>query len=124
MARDKTPLERLIANAARSKAGLGNPDDPAVQLYPELYKWLTVTDASDKLTKQAAWLMIRATPGGYVISLTDPSLAVTLDASAACLDELLAALERIVTSPAPPIRPWGRKGLKLTKKPKTRDDES
>lgn len=124
MAAEKSALERLLRAATCQKSCLGSVEDPARKALPTLFHWLTNTDAGPKHEKEPARLSIRATAGGFTVTLTDESLAVSLDAASTNLGDLLGALEAALTASSPAIRPWGRKGVKLKLKPKKREDEN
>jgi len=117
-------LDRMLQAAVSERQCLGSMDDPIVATCPILHKWLTNVDAGPKHLKEPARLSIRATPGGWLVTLTDESLAVAIDASATTLDGLWPALEAALTSSAPAIRTWGRKGVRLKPKSKKQIDES
>lgn len=119
-----TALDRMLLGAVAEKQQLGNLDDPICTLYPVLFRCLTNTDAGPKHLKEPARLAIRATPGGWLVTLTDESLAVAIDASSPTLEGLWASLEGSLTCIAPAIRTWGRKGIKLKPKSKKQIEES
>lgn len=96
------------------------PDDPqSASLWPDLWSWMTSTDAGEDHTKDPARLTIQLGIGEWSVSLTDESLGVSLSATATTLATAFDALQKALVSPNPAIRTWrGSEGaLKKRKKP-------
>lgn len=122
--KEMTALERMLQSATASRQSLGSVDDPMKARCPLLFHWLTNVEAGPKHLKEPGRLTIKATPGGFLVTLTDESLAVAIDASSETIDGLWPSLEAALTSPAPALRTWGRKGVRLKPKSKKEIDET
>jgi len=116
--KELTPLERLLAQAVGNGVSLGHASDPAKASLPNVWEWLSTTDAGDEFLKDPCSIRIALVPGGVQGSLTDSSLGVTVDATSETLEGLFAALERNLQSAHPTIRTWRKGDLQLRKKPK------
>jgi len=120
MAREKpekvSPLDRAIQQAMGEGRVVGDPDDPAKDRWPELWRWLTTIYVGRDDMKQPPSISIRAAPGGVVISLTDRDLGITVDAATAHLEDALDALEASLNSATPSMRAWSNKEPTLRKR--------
>lgn len=115
--RGMSPLERLIAEAVGGNQQLGDDDDPVRLNCPELWRWLTCTDAGPGHVKDPAKLTITCVPGGVLVSLIDASLAVSMDVSCRTLAEVFEAVQRTLKAPNPPLRVWAGKKPTVRKRP-------
>jgi len=114
-----TPLDRLIQGVQAEGRELGRHDDPARDKYPALWQWLTQSEAGRDYVKTPAKLTIVAGPEGFLASITDADLAVSMDCPSATMEGIYGALEASLTGGAPAIRSWGKKTASLRKrKPK------
>jgi len=117
-----TALDRLILHAAGDRVQLGNNSDPGRQAYPNVWEWLSRTEADSEHLKDPARMSLALVPGGVQVSLTDASFGVTVDAVSESLAGVFEALERNLASQTPTIRTWRRGEVVLKKKPKKKED--
>lgn len=109
------PLDTLIRMRLEGNAK-ALPDDDTSQLsLPILWSFLTRRDVDGNLSKEPATINIRLGLGAWLVTITDPSLEVTLTASVTVLSEALAQLEEVARSPNAPWAPWRRSVGKFTK---------
>jgi len=122
MAKEKeqrlSPLDRAIQQAMGEGRVVGNPEDPAKDRWPELWRWLTTIYVGRDEMKQPPSISIKAAPGGVVISLTDRDLGITVDAFVAHLEDAIDALEASLNSETPTMRAWSNKEPTLRKRRK------
>ncbi len=111
-------FDRMIQQALAANASFGAADDQAALSMPTLWRWLTSTDAGSEHLKEPAKLSIRATPGGFMVSLSDDSLGYSLDAAWPTLEGCLSAMEGMLVSNNPPWRKWPNHVMKVRKRPK------
>lgn len=112
-------LDRLIAQTIGDNRKLGREDDPARENWPNLWDWLTRTDAGRDHVKDPATITIRVGPEGCLASLNDRSLGYAVDVACLHLGEVLPALEAALADPNPSIRQVGKGETKVRKrKPK------
>lgn len=116
--KELTPLQRLIQQATGNGHSLGNPDDTLARECPKLWEWLSTLEAGEDHLKEPATLKIQLVPGGAQVTLTDPTLGYSLDASASEILPLFQALEVQLNSSNPAIRRWLKGEIILKKKPK------
>ena len=81
------------AKATASKEPYGNPSDPAVTLYPELWAMFTVRVCESGRSKQPGRISVQAVPGGVQITITDLTLSYACQATSETLQGCFAALE-------------------------------
>lgn len=113
--RTPDPLSALLA---RRLAGdvQGLPDDPdSRRTMPILWSFLTRRDASGDLSKEPATISIRLGLGSWLVTLTDPSLEVSLAAAAPVLADALEHLEEACRNPSAAWAPWKRSRGKFEK---------
>lgn len=96
---------------------MGAADDPLAVAAPDLWEFLSRTDAGEGLVKDPATLKIKLTPGGAMATLTDDCYGISIDAAAQYVGGLLDALEEALTRPNATIRSWGKADPKVRKKP-------
>jgi len=111
-----SPLDRAIQQAMGEGRIVGNPDDPAKDRWPELWRWMTQIYVGRDEMKQPATLSIKAAPGGVVISLSDRDLCIAVDAFVANLEDALDALEASLNSATPSTRAWNNREPTLRKR--------
>ena len=119
MAKAKSALDRLIDQAAGQNVALGAKDDPATKDWPNLWEWLSRTDAGPEHLKDPARMSLALVPGGVQVALSDATFGVTVDAVSESLAGAFAALERNLTAQTPTIRTW-RKGEVVLRKKKAK----
>jgi len=127
MAKEKPPLtalDRLIRLAAGNQVLLGRGDDPAKETHPNVWEWLSRTDAGEDHLKEPARLSLALVPGGVQVALTDSTFGVTVDAVSDTLAGVFDALERNLSSSTPTIRTWRKGEIQLKKKPKKKEDNN
>lgn len=101
------------------------PDDPtAAERWPDLWTWLTSTDAGAEHTKEPARLTIVLGLGEWSVSLTDESLGVSLSTTALTLEGSFGAIQMALMSPNPSIRTWKGSEGSLKKRKKKNGGES
>jgi len=118
-----TALDRLIAAAVGDNTILGSPSDPASAEFPNVWEWLSRTEAGKDFLKDPARLSLALVPGGVQVALTDSTFGVTVDAVSDTLSGVFAALERNLTAQTPTIRTWRKGEISLKKKPKKKEDK-
>lgn len=102
------PLSALLARRLAGE-GQGLPDDPdSRRLMPILWSFLTRRDASGDLAKEPATISIRLGLGSWLVTLTDPSIEVSLAAAAPVLADALEHLEEAARNPSAAWAPWKR----------------
>jgi len=112
-------LDRLIAQTIGDNRKLGRDDDPSKEQLPNLWDWLTRTDAGRDHVKDPATLTIRVGPEGCLASLNDRSLGYAVDVACPHLLGVLLAVEAALAEPNPSIRQVGKGETKVRKrKPK------
>lgn len=106
--RQDDPLSMLLTRRLGSDLDR-LPDDPeSLRSLPVLWSFLTRRDVNGKLAKEPATVTIRLGLGAWLVSITDPSLEVSLTTSAPVLAEALQALEEAARSPLAAWSPWKR----------------
>lgn len=111
-------LDRLI-QLRLDAGGSRSPEDPGAQSsWPVLWSFLTRTDADPTHSKDPAAVTIRMGLGGWLVSLTDPSLQVTLTVGVEHLEHALDKLEETIRSPYASWSPWKGSSGKFSKKSK------
>jgi len=109
-------FERLTLEAMGDRRPLGHPDDPAQERWPELWRWLSVTDLPGNRAKEPATILIRLADGGASATISDRALGYSIDASSGTLNELLDALETALKDPKTVIRRNHSKDPKIRKR--------
>lgn len=100
------PLSFLVG-ARLAGDGQGLPDDElSRKTLPILWSFLTRRTANGEFAKEPAVISIRLGLGNWLVTLTDPSLEVTLTASASVLTDCLLQLEVAANSPSAAWSPW------------------
>lgn len=123
MVKPKTALDRLIDLAAGANVALGDKADPAAKDWPNLWEWLSRTEAGPDYLKDPARLSLALVPGGVQVALTDATFGVTVDAVSQTLGGVFAALESNLTAQTPTIRTWRKGEVVLRKKSKKAVDK-
>lgn len=118
MSKRISSFDKMTQVAVGKGIRLGNPEDGAAGLYPELWKWLSTTDAGPDHLKDPARLSIKLVPGGALVSLSDDAYGVSLDASCDTIMNALGAIEQALTAEQPAFRTWSRSEVKVRKKKK------
>lgn len=111
-----SPLDRAIEQAMGEGREVGNPDDPAIVRWPQLWRWMTTIYVGRDNLKTPATLTVKAAPGCITVTLTDRDLGVSVDAASATLEGVFDALEAALTSDTPQIRSWSNKEPTLRKR--------
>jgi len=112
-------LDRLIQQTIGDSRTLGRSDDPARDSLPNLWDWLTRTDAGRDHVKDPATLIVRVGPEGILASLNDRGLGYALDVSCPHLEDVLRTVEAALAAPNPSVRQVGKGEPKVRKrKPK------
>jgi len=109
-------LDRLIQQTVADNRTLGRLDDPAREELPNLWAWLTTTEAGRDHVKDPATLVIRIGPEGCLVSLSDRSLGYALDVSCPHLSDCLESVEQALAGPNPSIRTVGKGEPKVRKR--------
>lgn len=97
-------LDRAIEQAIGDNVQLGRQDDPARELYPELWAWLSTTEVPGNRVKEPATLTIRLGPEGALVSLNDRALGYSVDVACQNLQDALPTLEKALTSDSTLVR--------------------
>lgn len=109
------PLSFLLRQRlGGDKQGLPDDSDSRRSL-PIIWSFLTRRDAAGDLAKEPAAISIRLGLGSWLVTLTDPSLEVSLAASAPVLADALEYLEEACRNPAAAWAPWKRSKGKFEK---------
>lgn len=104
---------RLLQQAIGDQVTIGPDSDPAKQDYPSLWEWLTSIDAGPTHVKDPGKMTVKATPGGWLVCLTDEAFGVTIDVPCDRLDGILEALEKALSDSRTAIRYWPNHKAKL-----------
>jgi len=121
MAKERAPLthlERLIGQAIGQERELGREDDPARELYPCLWEWLTTIYVGSEYVKQPATIRITMGPDGPLVSLSDVDMAIGMETHCGHLGSVLEHLEATLALPSPPFRQYAKKQPTLRKRKK------
>lgn len=120
------PLSCLLRKRLGGDAG-SLPDDECSRLsLPILWSFLTRRDVNGNLSKEPAAISIRLGLGAWLVTLTDPSLEVSMTTVAPVLSESLQQLEAAARDPRAPWSPWKRSKGKfevVNKSASTRKEE-
>lgn len=119
MAREKAPLtqmERMIGEAIGNEQTIGFELDPARTELPTLWQWLTTIYVGKDFVKQPAVLRIQMGPEGCLVSMTDPDLCQSLEASCPFLQDVFRELEKVLSGSNPPFRRFGKRQPTLRKR--------
>lgn len=114
--RKLSALDRAILQAIGDGVQVGHPDDPAKDLYPNLWEWLTRTEGGKDHVMQPAVVTIQLGPEGVLATVTHRDLKRSVGAACIHLGEVLEALEAVLSMPNPPIRSWGKEDAHLRKR--------
>jgi len=114
--RKLSALDRAIMSAIGDGKVVGRDDDPASTEYPEVWEWLTKTEGGKDYIMQPAVLSIQLGPEGVLVSLIHRDLRRMVSVACPHVQDALATLQAALTSPNPPIRPWGRDEAHLKKR--------
>lgn len=109
------PLQTLLQLRLAGNAGSLPDDDLSRGQLPILWSFLTRRDVNGDLSKEPAAINIRLGLGAWLVTLTDPSLEVSLTTTVTVLSEALEQLEESARSPNAPWAPWKRSVGKFTK---------
>jgi len=121
VAKEKEPVrvssfQRALEQAMGEGREVGNPDDPSNERFPALVQWLTTIYVNRDEMKQPATLTIKATPGGYIVSVNDRDLAIGVDAFINDLSTCLEAIESALNDPNASTRAYANKEPILRKR--------
>lgn len=111
-------IERLIQLRLSDQSFSLPGDDTSQTLYPVLWQFLTRRDVNGTLAKTPASISIRLGLGDWLVTLSDPSLEVSLTVNVAVLSEALQCLEKAVSSTRAAWQPWKGSEGKFTKRNK------
>jgi len=109
-------LDRMIQRSIGREATMGGVDDDAQTKWPELWRWITSTDAGRDYVKDPAKITLRAVPGGFHVALQDIDLCVSVEVVTPHLCGFAEALEAALTSACPPVKKYGRTEKNLRKR--------
>jgi len=112
-------LDRLVQEAIGEGHQLGHPDDPAQQLYPELWRWMAQTSAGKAHTMEPGRLTLSLVPGGVLATVNHRGLNMAVETTALYLDDVLRQMEAVLASANPPIKHSSRGQEKIRKKSKS-----
>lgn len=100
------PLSALIAKRLGGSEG-SLPDDPeSREALPILWSFLTRRDVDGNLAKEPATINIRLGLGSWIVTLTDPSLEVSLTTVVPALRSSIEHLEEAASRTDAPWAPW------------------
>lgn len=119
MAKDKeklSSLDRAILQAMGEGRVFGNQNDPAHEIFPELWGWLTRCYVGKDKIKQPATLSVSAVAGGFNVRISDRDLGVGVQVIVTELQQCFAALEQALADPSHPFQNWGKKEPHLRKR--------
>lgn len=114
--KDISHLERLIGEAIGQERTIGLPHDPAREVWPDLWDWMTRITAGQDYVKQPAKVTLTMGPDGVLITLSDPDLTLSLDCWTPFLGDCLHHLNSVLAGPNPPFKLWGKKQPTLRRK--------
>lgn len=105
---DSDPLSMLLKKRMEGEAGSLPDDDDSRRQLPILWSFLTRRDVDGKLAKEPATINIRLGLGAWLVTITDPSLEVSMTTTTPVLSESLQQLEAAARDPRAPWSPWRR----------------
>lgn len=111
-------MQRMVLQAIGDNRKIGNPNDPLRESCPNVYEFMTNTDAGRERVKSPAFLKVVPAVGGYLAVLTDPDLAVQIEVPLMNAQDAFTALEEGIANHTATVRPWGKKGANLRKRRK------
>jgi len=114
--RKLSSFDRIVEMAMGNNKVLGCEDDPARLAFPNVWEWLSTVYLGKDHVKTPSTITLQLGPEGVLVRLTDRDLASSVDASCRHLQDMLQALETVLTTPGAPIRNWGRKEPQLRKR--------
>lgn len=117
-------LEKLVQGRIKGSLHQLPDDESARSAWPDLWEWMTSTDAGEDHIKEPARLTVTLGIGEWSVSLTDESLGVSLSATSRTLQGTFEALQLALTSPMPAIRTWKGSEGALKKKKKSSSNGS
>jgi hypothetical protein len=109
------PLSALLERRLGDGQAALPDDDVSRRNLPVLWSFLTRRDAAGNLSKEPAAVTIRLGLGSWLVTLSDPSLEVSLTACASALSSCLEQLEAAARSPYAAWSPWRRSKGKFEK---------
>lgn len=121
----ETPLENLIRMRLGGETSSLPDDSSGMNQFPILWSFLTRRDVNGNLAKEPASISIRLGLGAWMVTLTDPSLEVSLTATTSVLADALEQLEQAAARPSAAWAPWKRstgKFVKVNKNASTREE--
>ena len=119
MAKDKeklSSLDRAIMQAMGEGRVFGSVEDPAHEVFPELWQWLTRCYVGKDRVKQPAAIGISAVAGGFNVRISDRDLGVGIQVVVTKLQDAFSALEQALGDPNHPLANWGKKEPYLRKR--------
>lgn len=119
------PLTELLQKRLAGETGSIPDDERSKKELPILWSFMTRRDVDGKLSKQPASVSIRLGLGQWLVTLTDPSLEVSLTTVVPVLSQSLEQLEVAIASPSAAWQPWKKstgKFEKLNRNTPTREE--
>ena len=110
-----SPLDILLRRRLEGDVGCIPDDNRSATELPTLWSFLTRRDVDGNLSKEPATINVRLGLGTWLVTLTDPSLEVSLTTTVNALADALPQLERAVNAPSAPWSPWRRSKGKFDK---------
>jgi len=123
VAKDKEPqrvssFQRALEQAMGDGREVGNPEDPSNERFPALVQWLTTIYVNRDEMKAPATLTIKATPGGYLVSVNDRDFSMAVDTFITNLSTALEAMEVALNDPNASTRAYANREPTLRKRKK------
>lgn len=109
------PLSLLISKRLGGERNSLPDDEESESTLPVLWSFLTRRDVDGKLSKEPASISIRLGLGQWLVTLTDPSLEVSMTTVVPVLADSLQKLEEAARSVDAPWQPWKRSKGKFEK---------
>jgi len=114
--RKLSAIDRAVLAAIGDGRIVGLPDDPARERFPQLWEWLTLTEAGRDYVMQPAVVTVQLGPEGVLVTMTHRDLRRTVSVACKHLEEAYQALQTALDSPNPPMRSWGKDDPHLRKR--------
>ena len=110
-------LDKLLMGAVANTKILGSYDDPAREMCPLWWQWMTQCAYDDRVVVPAR-LMIQGAQGGFTIQMVHGDLASSVECPVTNILDWPLALEEYLGSPKCVVKTWGKKLPKLRRKEK------
>lgn len=111
-------MQRMVLQAIGDNRKIGNPNDPLRETCPNVYEFMTNTDAGKERVKSPAFLKVVPAVNGYLAILTDPDMAASIEVAITDAEQVWTALERGLVDGTATIKTWGKKGPNFRKRRK------